>query len=112
MTETSDKPLYWRLEPVHAYRAPPAAEPAVCVATGSVVDNWGGRGLYLSNEAVSSLIGDRHDHVLMPRKHYEDMRELLRESRAFMEWYNKELIFNSDRSGVLITLARIRDLMG
>lgn len=94
------------------FRSPPAGEPAVCVATGSVVDNWGGDGLWLSNVAVDSLIGSKHDHVLMPRKHYEEMRTLILESKAFMEWYNKELIFNSDRSGVLITLDRIRKLMG
>lgn len=97
---------------MHEHRLPPGSEPAVCVATGTVVDNWGGPGLYLSNMAVDSMLGDEHDHVLMPRKHYESMRELIRESLAFMEWYNKELIFNSDRSGVLITMARIRDLMG
>lgn len=94
------------------HRLPPGSEPAVCAATGSVVDNWGGPGLFLSNTAVDSITGDDQDHVLMPRKHYETMRELIKESMAFMEWYNQEMIFNSDRSGVLITMKRIRDLMG
>jgi len=112
MSDNQEKPKYWRLEPVREFRQPAASTPAVCIATGTVVDNWGGEGLWLSNMAVDSILDAEHDHVLMPRKHYEDMRTLLRESLTFMQWYNNQLIFNSDRSGVLVTISRIKDLMG
>lgn len=112
MENDQDKPKYWRVEPVLEFKQPPAQSPAVCLATGSTVDIAGGEGLFLSNMAMDSMLDAQHDHVLLPRKHYEAMRGLLKESLAFMQWYNQEIIFNSDRSGVNITISRLKDHLG
>lgn len=108
----AESPVYWRIEPVDDFRIPPADKPATCLMTGMVVDNWGGEGLYLSNAAMDSMLHADPDTVMMPRVHYEDMRTLLKECLEFMRWYDMQMLFNSDRSGVHITMRRIEDLMG